>query len=130
MALASLAGLNYELVSLEQGTSVTAATYVDWYPIEISTKTPDSDYRIYAAAAIASGSNAVGFQPELLNRSKDRSSYLDAGVVNFPESGKLWYTDGGTIDNEPLGEPSILPPGYRQATGVCMCSFTQRRRCL
>ncbi len=28
---------------------------------------------------------------------------MEERITNFPASGWLWYTDGGTIDNEPLG---------------------------
>jgi hypothetical protein len=110
MVLASLSGLSYRLASLERDTPVDASTYVDWYQADITGATSDATYLTYAEAAIASGSNAIGFPPKLLDRTADEATYLAAGILNFPPSHKLWYTDGGTIDNEPLGRAIDLAP--------------------
>lgn len=53
--------------------------------------------------ALASGANAFGFPPVLMSRKSDRDAYRKNGVMNFPDSNELWYTDGGTVDNEPIG---------------------------
>ena len=110
MVLASLSGLSYRLASLERDTPLDASTYVDWYRAEITGDTSPAGYLTHAEAAIASGSNAIGFPPKLLDRSADEATYLAAGILNFPRSGEYWYTDRGTIDNEPLGRTIDLAP--------------------
>lgn len=103
MALASLEGFNYLLADLERDTTVDASTYLDTYDITLDSSAASADYLVHAQAAIASGSNAIGFPPKLLDRSADKAKYVEAGLLGFPEDGKFWYTDGGTVDNEPLG---------------------------
>jgi hypothetical protein len=53
--------------------------------------------------ALASGANPLGFPPRVLNRGADERGYADHGIDNFPASKAYWYTDGGTLDNEPIG---------------------------
>ena len=103
MALASLAGLNYTLPRLSGREPVQASTYLDFYTITLTERDEASVYVTYADGAIASGSNAMGFPPTRLDRSAERQQYTDAGLEGFPADGKFWYTDGGTVDNEPLG---------------------------
>jgi predicted acylesterase/phospholipase RssA len=114
MALASLSGLNYNLASLEDHTSVQAATYLDWYRAEITEATTDEEYLAHAQGAVASGSNAAGFPPFLLDRSSFEAEYAKAGLTNFPASKKIWYTDGGTVDNEPLGRAIDIAPAIER----------------
>jgi hypothetical protein len=52
--------------------------------------------------ALASAANALAFRPVLLDRSRDEDGYRARGIVNFPPSKQLWYTDGGILDSEPL----------------------------
>src|SRR6266508_5055994 len=52
--------------------------------------------------------NAFGFPPRALDRhtrQEDKALLERKEINNLPQewSGWLWYTDGGTIDNEPLG---------------------------
>jgi predicted acylesterase/phospholipase RssA len=103
MALTSLAGLTYALPVLARNTTVTASTFIDWYDVTLTGDQGPGDYLALADAAIASGANAIGFPPKLLDRSASRDAYLSAGLQGFPADGKFWYTDGGTVDNEPIG---------------------------
>jgi predicted acylesterase/phospholipase RssA len=106
-ALACLRGLDYELGRIG-GPPVRATTYLDWAEWEIG---PDKDVCWYSAkhgpldAALASGAHAAAFPPYLLNRAAVRKAYEENRIVDLPETEDLWlwYTDGGTIDNEPLG---------------------------
>ncbi len=54
-------------------------------------------------AALASGSHGVAFRPRGLDRSADaiQQAYR-RHRIDFPPQ-FAWYTDGGTIDNQPLG---------------------------
>jgi predicted acylesterase/phospholipase RssA len=110
MALASLAGFNYVLADLERDTTVVASTFLDTYDVALDKTADSAAFLVHAEAAIASGSNAIGFPPKLLDRSADRARYDAAGLLGFPADGKFWYTDGGTVDNEPLGRTIDLTP--------------------
>ena len=52
---------------------------------------------------LASAASPGGFAPQLLDRSADADGYRGRGIENFPESGTLWYTDGGLLGSQPLG---------------------------
>lgn len=103
MALTSLAGLTYKLPDLARQTTVDAPTFLDWYRVSLTSAVGSDGYLDHAEAAIASGSNAIGFPAKQLNRLADKAQYDQAGLVGFPDDGLFWYTDGGTVDNEPLG---------------------------
>ena len=101
MALANLAGLSYALPIIDRASPMQASTFLDWYSIKLTNDLDPAKYLELAQAALASGANAVGFPPRQLDRSADRGSY--SGLEGFPADGRFWYTDGGTVDNEPLG---------------------------
>lgn len=96
-----------------------ASTYLDWSHFTFH---PGDGLEMYTEpagwcsaidVALASGANALGFPPKLLNRRRRAARQVDEPVeqtriVNIPEHGWLWYTDGGTIDNEPLGRALAL----------------------
>jgi predicted acylesterase/phospholipase RssA len=103
MALTSLAGLTYRIVDLARDTAVEASTFLDCYEVALTNELGSDGYLSHAQAAIASGSNAIGFPAKRLNRLADQKRYDDAGLEGFPADGEFWYTDGGTVDNEPLG---------------------------
>lgn len=103
MALANLAGLSYALPVIDRATPMQASTFLDWYSIKLTNDLDSGRYLELAQAALASGANAIGFPPRQLDRSADRGYYAQAGLEGFPADGKFWYTDGGTVDNEPLG---------------------------
>ena len=52
---------------------------------------------------LASASHPGAFAPRVLDRRADRDEYERQGITNLPQSGWLWYSDGGQIQSEPLG---------------------------
>lgn len=107
--LACLRGLEYRLPRLGRDP-VFATTYVDRFEHSLaagdgldSLTTPEGASPL--DAALASAANAMGFPPYLLDRSAVWDQYLHEGVHNLPPdpNRSLWFTDGGTLDNEPLG---------------------------
>ncbi|MGH8995112.1 MAG: patatin-like phospholipase family protein [Acidimicrobiales bacterium] len=101
-ALGSLAGLDYSIRGLAPNAEVAASTFLDFYGDTFDSQTTDEQFIAGAQAAIASGSNALGFPPKRLDRVRAHFTFGD-GPVDAPEDGRYWYTDGGTVDNEPLG---------------------------
>lgn len=99
-------------------------SYVDWMEFELQ---PGHDHRAIVEppedrdgavsildAVMASATHPGGFTPKLLDRRADRGVYLDRGVVDFPDSGRLWYTDGGLIESQPIGR---IVKAARRRTG-------------
>lgn len=104
LALASLGGFGYRIKALEHQTPVQAVTYRDWADFHFTPRAVDDVYEVAADAALASAANAVGFPPRLVRRSEaDIDRYVANGVLNPPSPEGAWYTDGGTVDNEPFG---------------------------
>lgn len=104
VTLASLGGFEYLIRDLQKSTAVTAVTHLDWAEFAFDGHTTPEEWRSAAEAALASGANAVGFPPYLLRRSQDDIRRAEAnGIRNPPGPNGTWYTDGGTIDNEPFG---------------------------
>lgn len=124
--VATLRGLDYTLPALRALQPVTATTYVDYYTAELA---PDThidqlvapDRASLVDAALASAANAMGFPPYLLNRTADRQRIPDpyTAVRNWPVSGSFWYTDGGTLANEPLGRTLDLTNPIDLADSDC-----------
>ena len=56
-------------------------------------------------AAIASASHPLAFSATRLNRTAVRKAYEESGIDNLPDGPELllWYSDGGLVENEPLG---------------------------
>jgi predicted acylesterase/phospholipase RssA len=112
MALACLRGLNYRIARLK-GEPIQASTFLDWGVFTLKPGMSVDEYIGPEDAAIvdfalASGANALGFPPRGLNRKRrpeDVEMLKHSEITNFPPAwnGWLWYTDGGTINNEPLG---------------------------
>ena len=109
MALASLGGLAYRLPSLDSSQPwVNALTHLDWWN---HTFGADDDFGLAVDPALASAANALGFPPSRLDRSADRAQYEANHVIAPPvrpdrprdEQWMVWYTDGGTLDNQPFG---------------------------
>jgi Patatin-like phospholipase len=118
MTLASLGGLSYQVASLERGTAVDAGTFLDWYDVTLEAASGPEAYVRAAEPALASAANALGFPPRLLDRSADEGAYRNAGILNFPATGRFWYSDGGTIDNEPLGRTIEMTTGAEAGAGA------------
>ena len=106
MALASLA------VSVPRSDPLgapagAATTSLDWATFTFTSGQPAHELLEPARSsptdvALASAANALAFRPVLLDRSGDEDGYRARGIVNFPPSKHLWYTDGGVLDSEPL----------------------------
>jgi predicted acylesterase/phospholipase RssA len=105
MALGSLRGLDYEIGRIA-GSPIPASTFLDWHE-ETVDATKDTAWFMRESgpvhAALASGAHAAAFPPIGLDRAALEDAYRANGIVNFPPSKFFWYTDGGTIDNQPLG---------------------------
>jgi hypothetical protein len=115
MALGCLRGLEYKIGRIS-GKPITAGTYLDRAEFEFkSGEGPERFLGDPLDAALASGAHAAAFPPIVLDRSGARQDYVDHGIQNFPPSKHLWYTDGGTIDNEPLGSGLDLAQGRDDA---------------
>ena len=107
MALASLRGLEYRVPTLSARQQVRATTSLDWATFTFTSGQPARELLEPPRAsptdvALASAANALAFRPVLLDRSADEAGYRARGIVNFPPSKHLWYTDGGILDSEPL----------------------------
>jgi Patatin-like phospholipase len=107
MALASLRGLEYRVPSLSARQPVRATTSLDWATFTFSSGQPTREFVEPPRAspvdvALASAANALAFRPVLVDRSGHEDGYRARGIVNFPPSKHLWYTDGGVLDSEPL----------------------------
>lgn len=107
MALGALRGFRADIGSVH-GPPLPGTTYLDWGQKTLKYGDPPASYEwplgaSAVAFAAASGATAAAFPPVGLDRSADADEYRDNGVTNFPPSGWLWCTDGGTLDNEPLG---------------------------
>lgn len=106
IGLTNLLGLTYP-VKTEASESL-GISYVDWAQFRLEpmggvdqlTKPPG---RSPLDFAYASAAHPGAFTPRVLDRRKNRQTYLDNGIVNFPDSGVLWYTDGGLVEPKPIG---------------------------
>lgn len=107
VALACLRGLEYRVPSLSRRTPVQASTHLDWAtftfrPGQRFEELVEPKGASALDAAMASAANPFAFPPRLLDRREHEELYRRRGIVNFPRSGQLWYTDGGTLEREPL----------------------------
>jgi hypothetical protein len=99
--------LEYKIKSLTAGTNVDATTYIDLMTRQVTHGQDVAEFFTPLGAslvdfALASGANALGFPPVVLDRSSERETYTRNGT-SLPATGSLWCTDGGTLSNEPLG---------------------------
>jgi hypothetical protein len=110
LALCALRGLEYD-IRQPGADPVEATTYLDLATFDVTRDWTaahylEPDHASPAEAAIASGANEFGFPAQYLDRSADAADYAARGLTG-PAVG-LWYTDGGTLDNEPLGHTADL----------------------
>jgi predicted acylesterase/phospholipase RssA len=108
LAIVCLGGLGYKIVGAG-GTgsdeAIEATTYLDWYDHVFNGRSTTAEWLHGADAALASGANAIGFPPVLFERTAEEiATCKAAGLENLPTTAGTWYTDGGTIDNEPFGK--------------------------
>lgn len=112
MSLACLRGLTYRLARLH-GEPIESTTYLDWGTFTLTPGATLDEYLQPTGAspldfALASGANALGFPPAPLDRTlreEDQKQLARGEIIDLPDpwSGWLWHTDGGTIENQPLG---------------------------
>ncbi len=115
LALGCLRGFSQEIplagAATDPSQPLLAASYLDWSSYELW-DIPDgrgSSEETWAQAidsAMASASYPLAFRARELDRTALRPEYLASGIINLPadsEQLRLWYTDGGLLDNEPLG---------------------------
>lgn len=122
VALTGLRGLHYKVDGLGKLNPVQAATYADWggFTVEpgagkAAIKEPTG--RSILDFVLASASNPVAFAPRGLDRAEDIDDYRHNGIEDFPESGHLWYTDGGTLQVEPIGRVLTAARKARESAG-------------
>ncbi len=107
VSLTGLQGLTYPIKSLQGKETFTATTYSDWGRFVLSPDrgpeqilepegTSPLDY------VLASAAHPGAFEPALLSRAEHAVTYRRNGIDDFPDSGYIWYTDGGLIQSQPL----------------------------
>lgn len=106
--LTGLRGLTYEIPGVRSERPAQASTFADWARFELerhggAAQIVEPDGASPLDFVIASASHPGAFPPRLLDRSAERETYENRGIVDFPEGGKLWYSDGGLVQSEPLG---------------------------
>jgi hypothetical protein len=106
--LTGLRGLTYPIHGLRRDAPVTGTTYADWGRFQLEPgkgieQLTEPAGRSPLDFVLASAASPGGFAPQLLDRSDDFEEYERHGVRRFPESGHLWYTDGGLLGSQPLG---------------------------
>jgi predicted acylesterase/phospholipase RssA len=103
-----LRGLTYPIRGMRRDSPVTGATYADWGRFKLEPgggleQMLEPAGRSPLDFVLASAASPGGFAPQLLDRRPDAEAYESHGIENFPESGHLWYTDGGLLGAQPLG---------------------------
>jgi predicted acylesterase/phospholipase RssA len=108
VALTGLQGLTYSIRSVEGDERFTAQTYSDWgqfvlEPVRGAEQIFTPAGRSPLDYVLASAAHPGAFTPALLDRREHVDTYRSNGIENFPDSGHLWYSDGGLMQTEPLG---------------------------
>lgn len=108
VSLTGLRGLTYPVRGLRGERSIRASTYSDWFtrelPADVGTHdVSEPEGASLLDAALASAAHPGGFAPVLLDRSDDRHVYERHGIDDLPEPLKLWCSDGGLVQPEPVG---------------------------
>ena len=108
ISLTGLQGLSYQIESMHPDGPVPGVTYTDWGRVVLGPEGSAADLFEPEGASpidlvLASAANPGTFAPQLLDRSGDRETYQARGITNFPDSGQIWYTDGGLLQAQPLG---------------------------
>jgi predicted acylesterase/phospholipase RssA len=106
--LTGLRGLTYPIHSLRRDVPITGTTYADWGRFELQPGGGLEQMLEPAGSspldfALASAASPGGFAPRMLDRREDAETYRSHGIDKFPDSGYLWYTDGGLLGAQPIG---------------------------
>lgn len=108
ISLTGLRGLSYPIAGRTRDEPIRGVTYADWGRFELEPG-GETDQLLEPQGAspldfvLASASSPGGFAPMLVDRSADAEAYGKRGIGDFPEHGKLWYTDGGLVASQPIG---------------------------
>jgi predicted acylesterase/phospholipase RssA len=107
VSLTGLQGLTYPIRSLHGRVTFTSTTYADWgrfvfEPDQGVGQILEPEGASPLDFVLASASHPGAFAPALLPRSDHEEHYRRHGIDNFPESGYVWYTDGGLVQSQPL----------------------------
>jgi predicted acylesterase/phospholipase RssA len=107
ISLTGLQGLTYPIRSLHGRVTFTSTTYADWGRFVFERNRgvgqilePEGTSAL--DFVLASASHPGAFTPALLPRGDHEDYYRRHGIDNFPESGVMWYTDGGLVQSQPL----------------------------
>jgi predicted acylesterase/phospholipase RssA len=108
VSLTGLQGLTYPIRSMRRGQEITGVTYADWGRFVLEPGGgPERLFEPEDASlldfVLASAANPGGFAPRILDRREDAEEYRERGVRDFPDHGRLWYSDGGLVQSVPLG---------------------------
>lgn len=122
VALTGLRGLHYPVRGLGVLNPVRASTYADWGGFTLQPGGGAAAIREPDGASIldfvlASAANPGAFAPRSVDRSRDVDGYRDNGIGDLPEPPRLWYTDGGTLQVEPIGRVLTAARKARKAAG-------------
>ena len=106
--LTGLRGLAYPIRGLRRDSPIAGSTYADWGRFELEPgggveQMVEPEGRSPLDFVLASAASPGGFAPQLLDRRQDAEEYERHGVEGFPDSGHLWYSDGGLLGAQPLG---------------------------
>ncbi len=106
--LTGLRGLTYPIRGLREDAPVTGVTYTDWGRFDLEPgggleQIVEPQGSALLDFVLASAASPGGFAPRLLDRRADYDGYRGRGIGDLPESGTLWYTDGGLLGSQPLG---------------------------
>jgi mannose-6-phosphate isomerase-like protein (cupin superfamily) len=104
LALCSLRGFGYA-IRRRGKESLQAISHVDWSTHLLDPDSTPEAWNAAADAAIASASHPMTFAAQRLDREAERAGYESREVFNLPDRRplELWYSDGGLVNNKPLG---------------------------
>ncbi len=102
-----LRGNTYPIRGLRSDQPLKGVTYADWCEFELKPGAGAKQILEPKGHApldfvLASAASPGGFAPQLIDRSVDEKSYRRRGIDNFPDSGHLWYSDGGLLGSQPM----------------------------
>ena len=108
ISLTGLRGLAYPIAGRSRSEPIRGVTYADWGRFELEPGGGTEQLLEPEGASpldfvLASASSPGGFAPALVDRSEDAEAYEKRGIEDFPEDGRLWYTDGGLVASQPIG---------------------------
>jgi predicted acylesterase/phospholipase RssA len=121
--LTGLRGLTYEIPGVRHDRPAKASTFADWKRFELERlagvgQIVEPEGTSPLDFVIASASHPGAFPPRLLDRREDRSAYEGQGIIDLPDHGKLWYTDGGLVQSEPIGRVISAAQARRDDSGT------------